>query len=348
MAAAIKAVCEEVNAAGGISGKKLEVISEDDATNPEVAVRAARKLIDVDGVCAILGAWSSAVATAIAPLCWESKTFLGIGAGADSITKLPHLGYVLRANAISVMWAEALGGFAVERGVKRLFFMAPQSPYMQSQLDTVKALMARHGGVVESLVYDDKKPSYRSEIDQALRFQPDGIIMAGYAPDSAVLLKDFYRANFKGQKFVVGFALNQKMIDSLPPEVVEGVSTASPSPNEGSAALTHLVDLIGVKNPDHWTCQCYDLANLTILAIAKAGATSGTAIKDTVRIVSQAPDGMKVENALDGLRALAQGKSINYEGASSPCTFNEIGDIVECRFRYDEVKAGKITLVKLT
>jgi branched-chain amino acid transport system substrate-binding protein len=55
-----------------------------------------------------------------------------------------------------------------------------------------------------------------------------------------------------------------------------------------------------------------------------------------------------VENALDGLRALAQGKSINYEGASSPCTFNEIGDIVECRFRYDEVKAGKITLVKLT
>src|SRR5438105_15398490 len=54
MVKAVKAVVDEVNAAGGVLGRKVEVISEDDQTSPEAGVRAARKLIDVDKVCAIM------------------------------------------------------------------------------------------------------------------------------------------------------------------------------------------------------------------------------------------------------------------------------------------------------
>ena len=53
MVKAVKAVVDEVNAAGGVLGRKIELISEDDQTNPEAGVRAARKLIDVDKVGAI-------------------------------------------------------------------------------------------------------------------------------------------------------------------------------------------------------------------------------------------------------------------------------------------------------
>ena len=96
MLKAMQGVIDEVNAAGGLLGRKVELVVEDDQTNPESAVRAARKLIDVTKVPAIMGTWASAVTTAVAPLCWESRTFLTTVSGADSITKLPHQGYLIR------------------------------------------------------------------------------------------------------------------------------------------------------------------------------------------------------------------------------------------------------------
>ena len=93
MAKVAAAVVEEVNEAGGVLGRRIVLVSEDDQTSPEAGVRAARKLIDVDKVAAIMGTWASSVTTAVAPLCWESKTFLCTVSGADSITLLPHQGY---------------------------------------------------------------------------------------------------------------------------------------------------------------------------------------------------------------------------------------------------------------
>ena len=75
MLKAMQSVIDEVNAAGGLLGRKVELVVEDDQTNPESAVRAARKLIDVTKVPAIMGTWASAVTTAVAPVCWESRTF---------------------------------------------------------------------------------------------------------------------------------------------------------------------------------------------------------------------------------------------------------------------------------
>uniref|UniRef100_UPI0019537F19 hypothetical protein n=1 Tax=Klebsiella oxytoca TaxID=571 RepID=UPI0019537F19 len=70
-----------------------------------------------------------------------------------------------------------------------------------------------------------------------------------------------------------------------------------------------------------------------LMAIALAGDASGTAIKDTIRKVSQAPGGLKVDNALDGLKAIAARQAVDYDGASGPCDFLETGDIADCRFR---------------
>jgi len=67
MAKAAASVVEEVNKAGGVLGRRIVLVSEDDQTNPEAAVRAARKLIDVTKVPVIMGTWASAVTTAVAP-----------------------------------------------------------------------------------------------------------------------------------------------------------------------------------------------------------------------------------------------------------------------------------------
>ena len=83
-----------------------------------------------------------------------------------------------------------------------------------------------------------------------------------------------------------------------------------------------------------------------ILTVAKAKAATGTALKDNVRKISQG-DGQKVYSAVEGLKALAEGKEINYEGASGPCDFTDIGDILGCRFRYMEVVDGKLKFLKI-
>ena len=54
-----------MNTAGGLLGRKLEYLSEDDQTNAEAGVRGARKLIDVDKVSAIMSVWASAVGSAV-------------------------------------------------------------------------------------------------------------------------------------------------------------------------------------------------------------------------------------------------------------------------------------------
>ncbi|MCR4520731.1 MULTISPECIES: ABC transporter substrate-binding protein [Bosea] len=347
MVKAVKAVIDEVNAAGGVLGRKVELISEDDQTNPEAGVRAARKLIDVDKVSAILGTWASSVTTAVAPLCWESKTFLATVSGADSITQLPHQGYLIRTQPNTTLQGRKFGEFCTAEKAKRVFFLSPQTPFAKSQFDNITEAVKKAGGETGSLIYDDKKPAYRSEIDEVLRFKPDAIIFGGYTPDTAVMLKDAYRAGYGGLKVAFGYAVNQKLVESVPAEVVDKTFTIAPSPAEGSKAYARLVKMIGVASPDPYTTQVYDQINLILMAIAMAGDTSGTAIKEAVRKVSQAQGGAKVDNALDGLKAIAAKQPVDYDGASGPCDFTETGDIADCQFRYEQVQGGKLALVKI-
>lgn len=347
MARTVKAVADEINAAGGILGRKLEIISEDDQTNPEAGVRAARKLIDVDKVVAILGTWASSVTTAVAPLCWESKTFLATVSGADSITMLPHQGWLVRTQPNTTLQGRKFGEFALERGAKKVMFLTPQTPFADSQFQNIQAAMVKAGGSAARIVYDDKKPSYRTELDQALAGNPDALIFGGYTPDTTVLLKDVFRAGYKGHKIAFAYSVNQKLLEGIPAEVGEGIYTIAPSPAEGSGAFKRLAGLISVANPDPYTTQIYDQINLVAMAIALAGEASGQAIRDNIRKVSQAAGGTKVENALDGLKAIAAKQAVNYDGASGPCDFTDLGDIQDCQFRYEQVKGGKLTLVKI-
>lgn len=348
MAKVIKGVIDEVNAAGGVKGRKVELVVEDDQTNPEAGVRAARKLIDVDKVSVIMGTWASAVTTAVAPLCWESKTMLMTVSGADSITQLPHQGYLVRTQPNTLLQGRKFGEFASEKGGKRVFFVCPQTPFAKSQFDSITAAVKKAGGDTRTLIYDDKKPSYRTEVDEVLRFNPDTIILGGYTPDTTVLVKDLFRASFSGIKIAFAYAVNQKLIEAVPAETVEGTYTIAPSPAEGSDGYARAAKLAGVAAPDPYTAQVYDQINLAILAFAAAsGEPTGTTLRDTVRTVSQGAGKTKVTNAIDGLKLIAAGAGIDYDGASGPCDFTDIGDIVDCQFRYEQVKAGKLNLIKI-
>ena len=343
---AVAAVVEQVNGAGGVLGKRIRLVSEDDETNPEAGVRAAHKLIDIDKVSAIIGPWASSVTTAVAPLCWESKTFLCTTSGADSITLLPHQGYLIRTQPNTELQGRKFGEFVLELGAKKPYFLTPQTPFTQSMIDNIGKALAVGGVKLDSEVYDAKKTSYRSEVDAALRGQPDLLILGGYSADTAVLLRDVYRAGFKGKMVAFAYALDGKLLESVPAEATEGIYALSPSPALDASGYKKVCALLKRDELDPYTAQAYDHVNLILLAMAKAHDTTGTAIRDNIRKVSQG-SGKPVDNALDGLKLLAQGQDVNYDGASGPCDFDAKGDILGAKFKYEQVKAGKLTTLKI-
>jgi branched-chain amino acid transport system substrate-binding protein len=347
MLKAMQAVATEINGAGGLLGKQIELVVEDDQTNPEAAVRAARKLVDVSKVPVIMGTWASAVTTAVAPVCWESKTFLTTVSGADSITLLPHQGYLIRTQPNNKLQATKHGEFIAATGAKRVYILAIQAPFAVPTEQYLKETLAAKGSeLVGSLIYDKDKTSYRSEIDQALKAKPDFIYLNGYAPDETIVLRELYRAGFTGPRFAQSYAITPKTLEALPPEVLEGTYVVQPSADIDSPAYALAAKRLGIEHPDSYEAQATDWISLVALAIAKAKEATGTAIKDTVRKISQGA-GTKVYTASEGLKLLADGKEINYEGASGPCDFNEVGDILDCRFRFDIVEKGKYKFLKV-
>jgi branched-chain amino acid transport system substrate-binding protein len=346
MVKTIRAVVDEVNGAGGVLGRKIELISEDDETNPDAGVRAARKLIDVDKVVAILGTWASSVTTAVAPLCWQNKVMLFTVSGADNITRLPHLGYIIRTQPDSNLQSERAAAFMLKQGVKKVAYLSAQSPFAvsvyQRQAEVLKA-----GGatVLGNVIYDAAKTSFRSEVDTALKDKPDALFLNSYQPDLTVLLRDLYRAGFDGKRYTLGYAANDKLIAALPKEVTDGLISYAPSPDLDSPAYKKVQSIVG-SNPDPYSCQTFDHANLAVLSMAKAGAATGPAIHDAVREIGN-PKGTPVTDALAGIAALKSGE-IDYSGASGPCKFTPIGDITGCKFRFDQVEKGQDKLIELS
>lgn len=338
------AVIKQANDAGGILGRQVRLVAEDDQTNPDAGVRAARKLIDVDRVSAIIGTWASTVTTAVAPLCWESRTFLTTVSGADTITQMPHQGYLVRTQPNSVLQGQAFVQLARKLGMRKPYYLGPQTPYAEPTIRAMNKSFEADGIVMGSTIYDPAKPSYRSEVDAALRTSPDAILAGGFITDSAVLLRDLFRAGFKGQVMGFGYAINEKFVTEQPKEITDGIYAMSPSPELDAPAYKMAAGLLNKPELDTYAAQVFDQTTMVLLAMQLAGASTGTAVKDAIRRISQG-DGPKVTNVVDGLRALKDGaKALDYDGASGPCTFDAIGDISAVKFRYDRVVGGKLVL----
>jgi branched-chain amino acid transport system substrate-binding protein len=342
-----QAVVDQVNAAGGLLGRKLEYIVEDDQTNAEAGVRAARKLIDVDKVQAIMSVWASAVGTAVLPLCWENKVMLLGIAAADSIALLPHQGYFVRTQPHTELQGKEHGRFILAQGGKSVYLMMPQTPFTETVFKAIRETVEPKGVKVSSVIIDGKKASFRSEIDEMMRANPDMFMMGGYLAENIVMAKDVFRANYKGKVFGFAYGITPAFIEGAGKEAAEGIyGCAEPSPAGGSSAFARLKELVKKDTLDTYICQAYDHANLVILSMAKGRDATGSGVRDNIRKIANNDDAVKVDNALDGLNAIADGKEIKYSGASGPCKFSDIGNIIEVAFRATQVKDGKLIEVK--
>lgn len=333
MQKAIEIAIAEVNALGGAGGRKLELFSEDGQTKPDAAVLAAKKLIEVNKVQAILGTWSSGVTLAVMPLTDAAGVIQMNTSGAPAISTQDTKDLVWRFQATNDRFGAAFAVIAEKRGWKRPATMAFNNASGIGNAEGFKRAWEKKGGkLVASVVYEPNRPSYRTELQQILAAKPDVIVTGSYVPDSTIILREWYQSGQDVKWILPGWAANPDLIKALGNEAVEGVISVDSVSNENAVSYKAL-DAAYMKamgkpvSTNVYACMTYDMVVCLALAMEAAGPTATVAqVNAKIREVSN-PEGTKVYSFADGKKLLQEKKKINYEGASSKLDFDQYGDV---------------------
>ncbi|WP_445505223.1 ABC transporter substrate-binding protein [Microvirga sp. G4-2] len=329
----IIAAAEAVNAAGGAAGRKIEVISEDTQTSPQAAVLAAKKLIDVNKVQAILGTWSSGVSLAVVPLTNDANIILMNTSGAPALSVPPAnaKGLSYRFQATNERFGRAFAEICEKEGFKRPATMAFNNASGIGNTEGFrKAWEAKGHKVVESVVYEPNQPTYRSELQKVLAANPDVIVTGSYLADTTIIMREWYQSGQPVKWVMPGWAASPDLVKAVGPDVVEGVISVDSVSNENAPsykvydeAYRKATGQPGQSNV--YAAMTWDMVHALALAIEAANATDTAAINAKIREVSN-PDGQQVYTYAEAKEALKKGK-INFEGASSVLDFDQYGDV---------------------
>lgn len=333
MQKAIEIAVAEVNALGGAGGRKLELFSEDGQTKPDAAVLAAKKLIEINKVQAILGTWSSGVTLAVMPLTDAAGVIQMNTSGAPAISTQDTKDLVWRFQATNDRFGAAFAVIAEKRGWKRPATMAFNNASGIGNAEGFKKAWEKKGGkLVASVVYEPNRPSYRTELQQILAAKPDVIVTGSYVPDSTIILREWYQSGQDVKWILPGWAANPDLVKALGNEAVEGVISVDSVSNENAVSYKAL-DAAYMKamgkpvSTNVYACMTYDMVVCLALAMEAAGPTATVAqVNAKIREVSN-PEGTKVYSFADGKKLLQEKKKINYEGASSKLDFDQYGDV---------------------
>lgn len=331
----ILAAVDEVNAAEGAGGRKIEVVAEDTQTDPQAAVLAAKKLIEINKVQALVGIWSSGVALATIPLANDADILLMCTSGAPEITspKVNSKGLVYRFNTTGDGFGRAIAEACAREGFKRPATMAYNNASALGIVEGFRKDWEKKGGkVVGAVVYEPNQPSYRSELQKVLAAKPDVIVMGSYLPDTTIILREWFQTGETQKWILAGQAAGPDLVKAIGVEASEGLLVVNSITNEGSTAFSQydsayrkVMNQPGIANI--YAAMAWDMVVVLALAMEAAGPNSNpAAISAKIREIAN-PPGKQVSSFAEGKQALKSGK-VNYDGASSSLDFNNFGDAI--------------------
>jgi branched-chain amino acid transport system substrate-binding protein len=183
-------LAEEVNAAGGVDGQKVEVITEDDGGDPRTAALAAQRLATM-GIIAVIGTYGSAVTEATQNIYDEAK-IVQIANGSTAI-RLTEKGLkrFFRTCPRDDEQAKVAAATIRKLGVKKLAILHDNSTYAKGLADETKGLLASDKGV-EIVFFDaltPKEQDYTTILTKMKAANPDFVFFTGYYSEAGLLLK---------------------------------------------------------------------------------------------------------------------------------------------------------------
>tara|TARA_R110002020_G_scaffold57582_27_gene158375 strand:- start:20 stop:1222 length:1203 start_codon:yes stop_codon:yes gene_type:complete len=326
----IQLAAEEINAAGG----NVEIIVADTQTNPQAGVDAAQKLVNVEGVNAIVGALSSGVTIPVATSITSREGVLQITSASTSptITTLKDNDFLFRTVPSDAFQGIALAKLVKEKGVKDVSIIYVNNAYGQGLADAfAEAYKGMDGKVTESVPFEAGQASYRGELQRLKAGDAEALVVVAYPENGTVILKQSLEGGYFDKFIFTDGMKAPEVIEQIGADYMNGSYGSVPQSAE-SEGLTRFQDAYKAKHgeipPLPYIDTAYDATILIALAAVKAGSNDRTAIRDALRDVASAP-GEKVGpgDYAKAVELLKAGKDINYEGAAGSQDFDENGDV---------------------
>ena len=352
---AIAQINEAIKTAG--VDHTVEIVHEDNETNPQAAVQAARKLVDSDGASCIAGAWASADSLPTAQSVSIPDGVLQISPASTSteLTAVDDDGLLNRVppadNLQGPVLAQAISEELKGAEGKVLNIGARNDAYGEAFTEALDAAWQELGGTIgESVLYDPEQPSYNSEAQQIVAGNPDAVAIIDFPETFEKVGPALQRTgSFDGNKVFITDGLASGDLVTATGNLMEGFrGTAPGTPEEGgpSQAFDQLYTTSEPANVERNTfdAQNFDAVILCYLAAVAAGSTDGQDMADALVDIT-APGGTKYtwEQLSDAVTALQDGEDIDYVGAAGEIDLDENGDPTKGVYDVYRIQGGEIT-----
>ena len=335
---------EAARAALGI-GCALTYDVRDSQTQPSVAVDAAAKLIDIDGVQALVGPISSGITGPLLTSVTVAKGVVVIATASTSTTftnmarEGKTKGLFFRTLPADSLQAVATSKMAYDAGFRKVAIIYLNNDWgKNNQAEFSRAFVALGGAVGNIVPFNPDQPSYRSEINKVLEGEPDALYLLANPNDGSKQLRDWIR--FGGAS---GLVLPQGMNEK---SFVETVGDAALADAWFITPVSPKTESFQTVNADFQACcdltidggpgrtSGYDAGALLALATVAADISgvegSGANLARIVRAIT-GPEGEPFPSGVEGYKqAIAmysEGKDLAYVGVTGPIVFDQNGDV---------------------
>jgi len=222
---------EEINSAGGILGKKVQLVYRDTKSQPAVAKQNAIELFDKEGVPMIFGGSSSAVAIASGKVAKSKKKlfFATLTYSTETTGEEAHR-YIFRECYDSRMAAKVLSDYLKKNyGGKKYFYITADYTWGWTTEDAFRQYTDtldkdRHKGMLTKLGATD----FKEVLTLAQEVNPDVLVLVLFGKDMEIGVKQAYAMGLKNKMQIVVPNMTIDMAEGAGPEAMEGVISATP------------------------------------------------------------------------------------------------------------------------
>lgn len=351
---AMRLAVKQVNDQGGIlGGKKLVLALADGKCSPQSSVASAGKLVNIDNVAGIIGAFcsSATIAAANAAAVPSGVVMISPASTSPAITSLKDKDFLFRTAPSDSFQGKILAQAVLERGIKTVALTYVNNDYGKGLADNFRAAYKAGGGTIAGdQAHEDKKTSYRSELATLARGKAKYLVMIAYPQSAAPII---LRQSLEGglfKNFIGPEAFFDKALwKTIGIKNIEGALYTRPASPAGAANSAYNA-AIKAHAPNSagqlFTGQSYDATFMLALAIQKAGSTNRSKVRDALRAVANGK-GAKIlpgewKKAVGLIKA---GKEIDYSGATGTLDFDKNGD-VSGSYNFFQIKGGKPVKLK--
>ena len=279
--AAVSIAVDEVNKAGGVLGKKLEVVYEDDTCNGATGANAISKLINANKVVAVLGGFCSGATLGEAPIA-EAAKIPQLSYCSTNPTISQAGDYIFRDVPSDLFQANYAAEYLLKAGKKNVALLTSKDDWGDGLNKAFTDAFTKAGGVIVMTdSFSPKARDFKTQFTKLKAKNPDAVYFVGYTDTTIPALKQAHDLNIKAQFFGADAWDDTKIWSELG-SIGNGAMYTIVGTNSNAAFKTAMKEKLGKEDIIYCSNYAYDGLKILANAINKAGSTDGAAIKNAL------------------------------------------------------------------